>query len=235
MMDMLLSLCLKTSKRQRFCRILYQIYRIISRNNKILENKESNLILLFKEVLSESSLSTSTLNPAFPVQINRMSLSSIPVLTTSSLNSPKITIILVTLIISSPSQNTTIISKMIGMISRFKKLTKVWTIKARWMNLSAVISTNLITTQPSTTVDSSRVCTTRMATGKFLFTRTLTSRKTRPHLIRLRWWLFASISLHCIRRKEVKLSIWWPQSVLSAMKILWWSSIGGIYQTSWYS
>ena len=125
MMDMLLSLCLKTSKRQRFCRILYQIYRIISRNNKILENKESNLILLFKEVLSESSLSTSTLNPAFPVQINRMSLSSIPVLTTSSLNSPKITIILVTLIISSPSQNTTIISKMIGMISRFKKLTKV--------------------------------------------------------------------------------------------------------------
>lgn len=130
-MDMLLSLCLKTSKRQRFCRILYQIYRmyqkyrIISRNNKILENKESNLILLFKEVLLESSLSTSTLNPVFPVQINRMSLSSIPVLTTSSLNSPKITIILVTLIISSPSQNTTIISKMIGMISRFKKLTKV--------------------------------------------------------------------------------------------------------------
>ena len=131
MMDMLLSLCLKTSKRQRFCRILYQIYRmyqkyrIISRNNKILENKESNLILLFKEVLLESSLSTSTLNPVFPVQINRMSLSSIPVLTISSLNSPKITIILVTLIISSPSQNTTIISKMIGMISRFKKLTKV--------------------------------------------------------------------------------------------------------------
>ena len=130
-MAMLLSLCLKTSKRQRFCRILYQIYRmyqkyrIISRNNKILENKESNLILLFKEVLLESSLSTSTLNPVFPVQINRMSLSSIPVLTISSLNSPKITIILVTLIISSPSQNTTIISKMIGMISRFKKLTKV--------------------------------------------------------------------------------------------------------------
>ena len=131
MMAMLLSLCLKTSKRQRFRRILYQIYRmyqkyrIISRSNKILENKESNLILLFKEVLLESSLSTSTLNPAFPVQIDRMSLSSIPVLTTSSLNSPKITIILVTLIISNPSQNTTIISKMIGMISRFKKLTKV--------------------------------------------------------------------------------------------------------------
>ena len=131
MMAMLLSLCLKTSKRQRFCRILYQIYRmyqkyrIISRSNKIVENKESNLILLFKEVLLESSLSTSTLNQAFPVQIDRMSLSSIPVLTTSSLNSPKITIILVTLIISNPSQNTTIISKMIGMISRFKKLTKV--------------------------------------------------------------------------------------------------------------